>query len=68
VGAVRYSIGEEIAHAATHGVGVLASLAAIPLLVVTAALHGDALRIVGGVAFGVTALLMFVTSTLYHAV
>jgi hemolysin III len=65
---VRYSSGEEIAHSVTHGVGAVASLAAIPLLVVTAALHGDAFRIVGGVAFGVTALMMFLTSTLYHAV
>ena len=62
-----YSTGEEIAHSVTHGIGAVLSLAAIPLLVVTAALHGDALRLVGGVAFGVTALLMFCTSTLYHA-
>lgn len=62
-----YSTGEEIAHSVTHGIGAVASLAAIPLLVVTAALHGDALRLVGGIAFGVTALLTFGTSTLYHA-
>jgi hemolysin III len=68
MGAVRYSVGEEIAHSVTHGIGVAASVAAIPLLVVTAALHGDAWRIVGGVVFGVSALLMFGTSTLYHAV
>lgn len=65
---VRYSIGEEIAHSVTHGIGVVASCAAIPLLVVTAALHGDAYRLIAGIAFGVTALLMFGTSTLYHAV
>jgi hemolysin III len=63
----EYSIGEEIAHAVSHGVGIAASLAAIPWLIVTAALHGDAWRIVGGVAFGVAALLMFGTSTMYHA-
>ena len=63
-----YSPGEEIAHSVSHGVGVVASLAAIPSLAVAAALHGDAFRIVGCVAFGVTALLMFATSTLYHAV
>jgi len=64
---IAYSTGEEIVHSVTHGFGAIASLAAIPLLVVTAALHGDALRLVGGIAFGVTALLMFGTSTLYHA-
>jgi len=62
-----YSSGEELAHSVTHGIGAVASVVAIPLLVVTAALHGDAARLVGGVAFGVTALLMFSTSTLYHA-
>lgn len=51
----------------THGVGVVASVAAIPLLAITAAMHGDTLRIIGGMAFGVTALLMFATSTVYHA-
>lgn len=65
---VSYSIGEEIAHSVTHGIGAVASFAAIPWLVVTAVLHGDAWRIVGGAAFGITALLMFASSTLYHAV
>jgi hemolysin III len=68
VSTARYSIGEEIAHSVTHGIGVVASCAAIPLLAVTAALHGDAYRLAAGLAFGVTALLMFGTSTLYHAV
>ncbi len=62
-----YTPREELAHSLTHGVGVVACLAALPLLIVTAALHGDALRLVGGVAFGITALLMFGTSTLYHS-
>lgn len=62
-----YSSIEERLHSASHAVGVLASLGAIPWLAVTAAQHGDPLRMVGGVAFGITALLMFGTSTLYHA-
>jgi len=67
VTAATYSAREELVHSLTHGVGVVACLAALPLLIVTAALHGDAPRMVGGIAFGVTALLMFGTSTLYHA-
>jgi hemolysin III len=62
-----YSPSEELAHSVTHAIGVVACLAALPLLIVTAALHGDARRLVGGVAFGATALLMFATSTLYHS-
>ena len=63
-----YSPGEEVAHWLTHGVGILASLAAIPLLAVTAAVAGDAWRLTSGVIFGASALLLFTTSVLYHAV
>jgi hemolysin III len=62
-----YSPREELAHCLSHGAGVVASLVALPLLIVTAAVHGDARRMVGGIAFGVTALLMFAASTLYHS-
>lgn len=63
-----YSANEEIAHAVTAAVGVAATMVAIPWLVLTAAEHGGAWRIVGAVAFGIGALLMFGSSTLYHAV
>lgn len=63
-----YSPGEEVAHWLTHGVGILASLVAIPLLAVTAAVAGDAWRLTSGVIFGASALLLFTTSVLYHAV
>lgn len=62
-----YSTREELAHSATHGIGVLASLIGIACLIVTAALYGDVWRVLGGVAFGATAVLVFSTSTLYHA-
>ena len=63
-----YSPGEEVAHWLTHGVGILASLVAIPMLAVTAAVAGDAWRLTSGVIFGASALLLFTTSVLYHAV
>ena len=63
-----YSPAEEVAHWLTHGVGILASLVAIPLLAVTAAVAGDAWRLTSGVIFGASALLLFTTSVLYHAV
>ncbi len=64
---VHYTPGEEMAHYLTHGVGVVASVAAIPWLAWTAAHHGDSWRLAGGVIFGVSALLLFTTSVLYHA-
>ncbi|MFO1427968.1 MAG: hemolysin III family protein [Steroidobacteraceae bacterium] len=62
-----YTPTEEVLHTATHALGVLASLVAIPWLAVEAATRGDALRLVSGVVFGTTALLLFSTSCLYHA-
>src|SRR5580765_6254412 len=64
---VHYTPGEETAHYLTHGTGIVASLLAIPLLAWTAVRHGDAWRLVGGVIFGLSALLLFTTSVLYHS-
>jgi hemolysin III len=66
--AAPYSPGEEVAHWLTHAVGVVASLVAIPLLALAAAAGGDAWRLASGVIFGVSALLLFTTSVMYHAV
>jgi len=64
----RYSLGEEIAHAATHGVGALLSIAGLISLVVAAALRGSAWHVTGAAVFGVTLVLLFTASTLYHAI
>ena len=63
-----YTNREELAHSLTHGSGVAASLTIIPWLIIAAASRGDAWRLVGGAIFGVSALLVFTTSTLYHSV
>jgi len=62
-----YSRTEEIAHAFTAAIGVAAMLLGIPWLVVKAAENGGAWRVIGAVAFGCGGLMMFATSTLYHA-
>ena len=62
------TVGEEIANSVTHGVGFLAALAALPLLVVTAAQRGGAADVVGGAVFGSSMILLYLASTLYHAV
>ena len=63
-----YTKREEIAHYLTHGSGIAASLLCIPWLVLAAAARADAWRLVGGMIFCVSALLVFTTSTFYHAV
>jgi hemolysin III len=60
------SLGEEIANSVTHGVGALASVVALPFLV-AAALPGGARSVVGNAVFGVSLLLLYVSSTIYHS-
>jgi hemolysin III len=61
------SLGEEIANSVSHGVGFLAAVAAVPVLVVHAVRRGGAADIVGACVFGATMVLLYLTSTLYHA-
>lgn len=58
---------EELANSLSHGVALLLALAALPLLVVDAAGGGGAAEIVGASVFGGTMVLLYLVSTLYHA-
>ncbi len=62
-----FSRREEIAHAITHGIGVLASVAGLVILVVLAATRGDARLVVGVSIFGASMVILYTASTLYHA-
>lgn len=62
-----YSLAEEIAHAITHGVGLLFSVAGLAVLVTLASLRGDAWHIVSSSIYGATLVLLYAASTLYHA-
>ncbi len=61
------SIGEEIFNSITHGIGTLLSIAALVLLVVYAAIKGDAWHVVSFSIFGSTMVLLYLSSTLYHS-
>src|SRR5688572_11330870 len=63
----RLSIGEEIANSVTHGVALLASVAALPILILVAVSHRDPWQILGGTIFGATLVMLYGASTLYHA-
>ncbi len=63
----RYSDGEEIANAVTHGTGALLSIAALVLLVLAAVAAGDAQTVASYAVFGVSLVLLFTMSTIYHA-
>jgi hemolysin III len=61
------SLGEEIANSVSHGVGLLAAVAAAPVLVLSAVRHGSAARIAGASVFAAATVLLYLTSMLYHA-
>lgn len=64
----QYSTGEEIANAVSHGVGALLSIAALVLLIVFAVKGGGGLKLCAAIMFGVTLVLEYLFSTLYHAI
>lgn len=61
------TIGEEIANSVTHGVAAAMSVAALVILVVFSAMRGSARHVVSCAVFGVTLILLYLASTLYHA-
>ena len=69
-GAVRadtYRLGEEIASAITHGLGVAGSITALVFLMVFAVREDDPFRLASGITFGVSLVFLYLSSTLYHS-
>jgi hemolysin III len=61
------SLGEEIANSVSHGLGLSAAVAAFPVLVMAAQQRGDTAGIVGASVFATAAVLLYLVSTLFHA-
>lgn len=61
-----FTIGEEIFHSITHGIGSGLSIAGLTLLLVLAILFGDVYQIVSFSIFGASLVLLYLSSTLYH--
>jgi len=59
---------EEAANSITHGLGAAMAVAALVLLVVFAARKGDAWKVVSFSIYGSTLVLLYVMSTLSHAI
>lgn len=59
--------GEEIANSVSHGLAWLAAAAAIPFLIVATARQGGVTAIVGAAVFSASILVLYLSSTLYHA-
>jgi hemolysin III len=70
-----YSKSEELANALSHGLGTLLSIAALVLLLTNAvensavgySIDNEIMRIIGFSIYGSSLLILFISSTLYHA-
>lgn len=58
---------EELANSVSHGLGLVAALVGVPVLIVHAVRRGDAAFVVGASIFCATVVLLYLSSTVYHA-
>ena len=64
----NFSLSEEIWHAITHGLGLVLSIIALVVLVAFASLGGETFNIIIASIYGTSLLVMYGSSTFYHAV
>lgn len=64
---VKLSFGEEVANSISHGIASLAVLFAFPFVTIIAYTNGKTADVVGVTIFCISIFLMFLMSTLYHA-
>lgn len=64
----RYSVGEEIASSVSHGLGVILSIVGLCVLVAVASLAGSVRSVVSCSVFGACLVMLYTSSTLYHAI
>ncbi len=62
-----YTLGEELISAISHGVGALLGIAALVLCIVKSANPLDGYKLASSIVFGVTIVLLYLMSCLYHA-
>ncbi len=65
---IHYSEAEEMANRLTHGAGLLLFSAASAFLILRAVATGEPLQIVGSSVYGLSLVLFYSMSTLYHTV
>ncbi len=58
---------EEFANTISHGIGLVFAIAALPILVAAAMRHGNLWNVVAVSVFAQTMILVYLVSTLYHA-
>ena len=62
------TLAEEIANSVSHGIGLALAITASPILIVAAARAGNAWNLIGVSVFAASMVLLYLASTLYHAI
>nr|WP_239495579.1 hemolysin III family protein [Marinomonas primoryensis] len=61
------SLGEEVANSISHGLGLVAAIIGTPFLILSAIDYADISFIVGVSVFSATMIVLYLASTVYHA-
>lgn len=64
----RYTLGEEVMNAVTHGVGALLAVAGGTLLIASSAAQRDPYKLAASIVFGISLVVLYLCSTLYHSI
>lgn len=64
----RYTLGEEIFNAVSHGAGGLLSIAGTVVLIALCAVYSDAWSVISACVYGASLIILYTMSTLYHAI
>lgn len=63
-----YSLAEELANSISHGLGAALSIVALTLMVLVSVSSGDGWKLTSAIVYGSSLVLLFLASTLYHAI
>ncbi len=64
----QYSKGEELINSITHGIGALLSVAGLVYLIYQAVNFGTRWHLVSFIIYGISLILLYLASTLYHGI
>lgn len=64
----RYTLGEEIFNAVSHGTGGLLAIGGTVVLIVFTAIYADAWAVISSAIYGASLIILYTMSTLYHAI
>lgn len=63
----KYTLGEEIVNAITHGVGALFGIVALVLTIIFSVKNHNTIGLVSSIIYAVSMIFMFTSSCIYHA-